>query len=295
MVNLYNSMWEYLLNTLWVCAFLMQQQHTTTPAALRARPGDCSWASTPFVAVPENSPFFIFLMHCSADLKLRRNGRVAATVEWLAETCVKMPVRATQTRAKWHERARSRTQQGTRAPLSPLARFLTSSGTLSGCSFRFAKRRSEVWIVVPVGVTGTRGRCAAFRSVQDAGDSPSPRCCSKSELSSASPPNHQRHLRRMMVVFDALWLLVWIRRKRACVRSTCFSRNYWIDGLLRERTGGFLFLCLIYRMPSWTTTQSERGSPGRIIMKQPHFYSDNVFLRQEGGTASPKMSRFNCS
>lgn len=167
-------------------------------------PGDWSSvrASAPFVAVAENRklPFFspLFLMHCSADLKLRRNGRV--TRRDLREDARACDTDAREvTRARTH--ARSRTQQGTRAPLSPLARFLTSSGTLSGCGFRFAKRRSQVRIVAPVDVTGTRGRCAAFRSVQDAGDGPSPRCCSKSELSSASPPNHQRHLRRTMLIF----------------------------------------------------------------------------------------------
>lgn len=153
-----------------------------------------------------------------------------------------MPVRAIQRRTKL--RARSRTQQGTLTPLSPLARFLTSSGSLSGCSFRIAECRSQVWIVVPVGVTGTRGRCAAFHSVQDAWDSHSPRCCSKSELSSATLPNVERHLLPNDGCFDALWLLVcWIDGKAwmSEIHLLLFLEllNWRVT---RERTGDFISL-----------------------------------------------------
>ncbi|TWW80680.1 hypothetical protein D4764_01G0004950, partial [Takifugu flavidus] len=56
------------------------------------------------------------------------------------------------------------------APSPPPGTPLTAALELSGSAGCW----SEGWLVAPVGVRGTRGRCAAFRSVQGAGDSPSP-------------------------------------------------------------------------------------------------------------------------
>ena len=177
-----------------------------------------------------------------------------------------MPVRAIQTRAKWHKRdAHGRNK----APQSPLTRFLTSSGTLSSCSVRIAKCTFDVWIV-PVGVTGARGRCAALRSVQDAGDSPCPRCCSRSELSSASPPNGERHPRWMMPGFHALWLLVcWNSRKRVHA-FTCFFRIYWIDGFFGSAQG-ISFLCLIHRLSCELRHSLREEAPGASSWGSPTF------------------------
>lgn len=185
-----------------------------------------------------------------------------------------MPV-PTQTRTQWHERARSRTQQGARAPLSPLARLLTSSGNLSGRCCRAvsgcAGCRSEVWIAAPVGVRGTRGRCAAFRSVQDAGDSPSPRCW-KSELSSASAADNKRHLLRTVTVSDALWLLIcWIRWKRVHARYS--PASFGITELTGSRGAHEDFLSpspLPHAFVNYDTVW-ERRAPGGSSWSSPTF------------------------
>lgn len=184
--------------TLRVCAFLVRH-HAAARAALRA-----SGAATVALPAPQ-TPSVVVAANSLLVFDALQRGVTTAPQRWSDSETVREDARACKAGARGMTQARTLADatRCTDTPITPsaLAHLLRDPlrSQLPDC-----EAQMQVWIVVAVGVTGTRGRCAAFRSAQDAGDSPSPRCCSKSELSPAFPPNAERHLPPTLLVFDAL-------------------------------------------------------------------------------------------